>query len=1730
MASNLSNWWQRWLLSVDEATTRGLDICSAPSRSARQAPALRLSGLEPRILMSATPLDAAMMPAADEAAMVVAVEPAGTADSVAQETLARSSPEHRSSRELIVIDGAVPDLQQLLDDLSTSGRDAEVFVLDAHRDGVEQISEILDSRNGIASIHIVSHAQRGAVKLGQVWLGESNLLGYSGAIAGWQNALADGADMLFYGCDLANSSEGRALLASMRTLTGADIAASTDDTGHVSYGGNWDLEHRLGEIETEVAFGHELQQEWRGKLNTFTVDSFDDVVDWSDGSTSLREALIQVNSRAGGDTIVLLAGTYRLTNAGAAEDNGLVGDLDILVDVTIVGANAASTIIDATGLGDRVFHVQSGATLDIADVTITGGDAGSSTGGGLLAQGVLHAQRVVIRGNEAWSGGGIYAFDSVQLTDTVLTGNLANDRGGGLYAFVWTADLNRVEISNNRAGDGGGIYLHNGDLSLVNVTVSGNTAAFSGGGLLLRYDATILNSTIAFNQAGVGAAGIHTAGSGQATLQNTILYNPLGSNANGQLDSHGNNIDSDGTAALGDPLDGQNPGLDPTLRNSGGFVRTHALLAGSPAIDQGNSFLAPAVDARGFARHDQRNDIGAHEARAVILDKIYFSNWGAGKIQRANLDGSNIEDLVSGLAAAGRIGLDVDHLGGKIYWSEEDNGLIRRANLDGSGAEVVVTGLHDVREIAVDAINGKVYWSEEDATPRIRRANLDGTGIESVIVTGLAEPGGIALDVAAGKIYWVDTTAREIHRANLDGTNIEDLVDTSDGLQGPRRLQLDLAAGKMYWTDDGTLTNRILRANLDGSMIEVLVTSPSYSNPVGIDLDLARGKIYWTDFGANRIQVSDLDGSNVQNVISSGLLLPIGLALGGREQHSVVLSPVADTYLDAGDFGLNYGLSTSLRVDSAGTGLGDGRSLLQFDFSQLPVGAIITGAWLQMESTANSGAINIDVYRLTEAWDEGIHDGTFGAASWHERHPGIPWIAPGGTYDPIPVATLNTAAIGQHAWDVSLLVRDWAVGNVANLGLLLASPDAGAVSATYDSREGVTPPQLVISYQLSNAAPTGIQLDNLTIDDNTDTTAGFAVGTLTASDPDGGEQFTWSIAGGSDETLFTIGGVGGDQLILTDGILDYESKASYAVLVRVTDSALNSYEAAITISVNDLNHELPQVDGGQWFEVSELAAIGTSLGLVTASDGDAGTVFSNWTITSGNQAGIFAIDSSTGELFVVDATLLDHEVTDSYLLGITVSDGLHVSAIETIEIQVSDQNEPPTDIALDNVTVMENAAGAVIGNLSITDPDDGDSHDYEVSDNRFKIAGTQLRLRAGHQLDRETEPTVQLGITVTDRNGAGLAYHESFTLTVQDVNEAPIAGSDLYQVTAGTSLIISPSGVLADDIDPEGEALTAVLVAGPTYGTLTLRADGSFNYTPDANFTGRDMFIYLASDGLRASAATQVTINVRPAFLPPPNPAPSPAPTPVSGTDPSTDPAPEPQPAPTPPPPPSTGENDSDDESDKDKIVTVPPVGAGASQASTDRVLTPPPAEIIAASEEEQSASLTMLVESYRQASEGGGVERAIAGDTVRSAATGLFDDDFSVDTSGNIDYALMAAPGEMWNELDERVQQVESRIQGDLIVVGTAGAAASSLTVGLVAWALRTGFLASGLLAQMPAWRSFDPLLVMQGLGESGDEETLEDFVNREIESLDNVEQPETAIELERTQPFATNHSTGQL
>ncbi|HQN44894.1 MAG TPA: tandem-95 repeat protein, partial [Anaerolineaceae bacterium] len=100
------------------------------------------------------------------------------------------------------------------------------------------------------------------------------------------------------------------------------------------------------------------------------------------------------------------------------------------------------------------------------------------------------------------------------------------------------------------------------------------------------------------------------------------------------------------------------------------------------------------------------------------------------------------------------------------------------------------------------------------------------------------------------------------------------------------------------------------------------------------------------------------------------------------------------------------------------------------------------------------------------------------------------------------------------------------------------------------------------------------------------------------------------------------------------------------------------------------------------------------------------------------------------------------------------------------------------------------------------------------------------------------------------------------TVTVIAINDAPVAADDAYEMDEDTVLTINAPGVLNNDTDADGDTLTAVLVAGPTNGTLTLNADGSFTYTPAPNFFGTDTFTYVANDGTSDSNVATVTITV----------------------------------------------------------------------------------------------------------------------------------------------------------------------------------------------------------------------------------------------------------------------------
>ncbi len=389
------------------------------------------------------------------------------------------------------------------------------------------------------------------------------------------------------------------------------------------------------------------------------------------------------------------------------------------------------------------------------------------------------------------------------------------------------------------------------------------------------------DDALTFSNVTCEASDINFFGDTTVTIKGTILANRGVSDVKGWLTINGTVMGSGGLPAFYDPI-------------SGGYLGGHSI--GDISEGQTKSFSISAQ----ILRVDNDTTCGYYfewneadpppqtESEVLVVDPdappIYWIDRDAGKIKHVILDGSNVEDLVTGLTYPSDIALDVSS--GKMYWTDRDTDKIQRANLDGSNVENLVTrGLEGPTDIALDVVSGKIYWINsgfrvipqgvlDTETDKIQRANLDGSNVENLITQGLNAPIGIALDVVSGKMYWMDWGTDKIQRANLDGSNVEDLV--TRGLDGPTDIALDVVSGKMYWTDSGT--DKIQRANLDGSNVEDLVTR-GLEWPTSIALDVVSGKMYWTDWGTQKIQRANLDGSNVEDLVT-GLEKPLDIALG----------------------------------------------------------------------------------------------------------------------------------------------------------------------------------------------------------------------------------------------------------------------------------------------------------------------------------------------------------------------------------------------------------------------------------------------------------------------------------------------------------------------------------------------------------------------------------------------------------------------------------------------------------------------------------------------------------------------------------------------------------------------------------------------------------------------------------------------------------------------------------
>ena len=527
---------------------------------------------------------------------------------------------------------------------------------------------------------------------------------------------------------------------------------------------------------------------------------------------TLRECIIEAN-KFSGVTLSVPAGTYTLTIAGQGEDAAATGDLDITANMTISGAGADSTIIqagtDATNGIDRVFHLLADATL--SDMTVRFGNLGTST-----------------------EGGGIYIDNAavVNLTEVAVQNNTGK-HGGGIYNRNGTLTVSASTISGNAAasGHGGGLYHDGGTTAtLTNVTFSGNSATSDGGGIYGNDPLTLVNVTLTGNTASKGG-GIRRNG-GTASLKNTIIAGntaATGPNCDGTITSAGYNLDSGNSCLLTGTGDQIN--TDPLLGNlldNGGPTLTHALALLSPAVDAGTNSGAPATDQRGQPRPYDGDgdavaitDIGAYESQQTS------DNVSGNVYEDVNGDA----DLFDKVAAAGvRV---------RLYADTNDDGVvdagdtfIREKLTDASGhyslpLDTATTGLKYL--VAVDSkgvvpagglnvgfVQGDV-WAEQTYGDNPSTAALDLGARIGGRTAGTSDGFNTASTAPANNTY------QHLARLDLSGGNVAgiDFAFSFRVISHPADRDDDAAANR---TAQGTLRQTIQNAN-------AIVGAPTLSVP-----------------------------------------------------------------------------------------------------------------------------------------------------------------------------------------------------------------------------------------------------------------------------------------------------------------------------------------------------------------------------------------------------------------------------------------------------------------------------------------------------------------------------------------------------------------------------------------------------------------------------------------------------------------------------------------------------------------------------------------------------------------------------------------------------------------------------------------------------------------------------------------------------------------------------------
>ncbi|MAD35868.1 cadherin-like domain-containing protein, partial [Tistrella sp.] len=815
-------------------------------------------------------------------------------------------------REVAFIDTRVTDWQTLAAGLA---QDVEIVVLDAGRDGLEQIADWMAEQSGaVDAIHIISEGSVGEIWLGSSTLSDRNIDDRAGDLAVIGAGLAEDGDILLYGCDVAGGSDGLAFLGRLAELTGADVAASDDATGSVAANGggrfgDWDLEVSIGQVDTMIAVTEDTRAGYDGLMATFTAGT----------AAQLETAITNANAAAGTDQIDITANLTVSASFSAITDNVLIRSNDTttrVLDASSLTNGSVFTVTDATvtfarlqienatrtsGGGAGINFTASGSdTLTLTDITMnnltaTAGGAVYMAGGQLAMTGTNS-----FVDNQATSGaGGAIYISGGNFIHTVtgqFTTNTATTEGGAVYqtsAAGATLNVTDSSFDQNSATNAGGAIRIEGNtsgnitFSVTDSSFTNNTAASggaissrTGGGAttVTRATFTSNSSTSSSPSAGGGAIALaDTATASDATINDsTFTQNTTNSNANG-----GAVFANDGTRIS---LDIARSTFD---RNTAGIGGAIAMLGTDSTTSVVNSTFSGNSATYGGAIENS--------SALTVAHSTFSGNSASGAPYNGTIDSYGGSVSVSHTILANNTGSGVNVTGGSatnVGWNIYFGNSLANNGWDaGPGTDLTTDP-----NLGALADNGGYTQTMKPGTgsSAIDAGNASITGQPATDQTGATRISGSAIDIGAVEavndttpvlggprtVSWTEGDAPvillpDITVADDDGDLITSarvwISNPHDGdvlaitSPGPYSASVAMEGGLLVLTLTGSGTAAQMQAALRTVTYSSTSDAPTWGNT---------GSAYTPDAAGSRIlrvTVTDADGATSDELVGSGV-------------------------------------------------------------------------------------------------------------------------------------------------------------------------------------------------------------------------------------------------------------------------------------------------------------------------------------------------------------------------------------------------------------------------------------------------------------------------------------------------------------------------------------------------------------------------------------------------------------------------------------------------------------------------------------------------------------------------------------------------------------------------------------------------------------------------------------------------------------------------------------------